>query len=202
MIPRLVLASASPARARLLRDCGIEPDIVISGVVEEDPAYEKLAPRELVTALAIVKAHTVRDQIDYPALIIGCDSTFEFHGRSLGKPERADVAIARARELSGNSGILYTGHCIIDTAKGVEISDVVATRVHFSKMSDVEIESYVATGEPLQVAGGFTLDGLSAPFIAGIEGESANVVGLSLAFLRRAITSLGYQWFDFVKRDR
>lgn len=202
MVPRIVLASASPSRARLLRDCGIEPEIVVSGVVEEDPAYDQLSARELVTALAIVKAHTVRDVIDYPALIIGCDSTFEFQGRSLGKPERPEVATQRARELSGNSGILYTGHCLIDTAKGVEISDVVATRVHFATMSDAEIAAYVATGEPLQVAGGFTLDGMSAPFIARIEGESANVIGLSLAFLRRAITSLGYQWFDFVKVKR
>jgi len=202
MAPRIVLASSSPARARLLRDCGIDPEIVISGVVEEDPAYEHLSPRELVTALAIVKAHTVRDRIDYPALIIACDSTFEFQGRSLGKPERPEVAIARARELSGNSGILYTGHCLIDTAKSIEISDVVATRVHFSKLSEAEIAAYVATGEPLNVAGGFTLDGISAPFISRIEGESANVIGLSLAFLRRAITSLGYQWFDFVKSSK
>lgn len=202
MAPRIVLASASPSRARLLRDCGLNPEIIVSGVIEEDPAYDQLSPRELVTALAIVKAHTVRDQIDFPALIIGCDSTFEFQGRSLGKPERPEIAIARARELSGNSGILYTGHCLIDTTKGVEISDVVATRVHFSKMTEAEIESYVATGEPLQVAGGFTLDGLSAPFIARIEGESANVIGLSLAFVRRALNSLGYQWFDFVERRK
>ena len=103
-----------------------------------------------------------------------------------------------ARSLSGKSGVLHTGHCFIDTDKGIEISDVVSTRVHFAQMSDQEIVGYVATGEPLNVAGGFTLDGLSAPFIAGIEGETSNVIGLSLPLLRNAINSLGYEWFELI----
>lgn len=198
MLPRIVLASASPSRQRLLRSSGINPQIVVSGVDEEDSAYSNLSPSELVIALAIVKAHTVRKEIDYPALIIGCDSTFEFAGESLGKPMTAERAIERAKRLRGNSGILYTGHCVIDTEKEIEVSDVVATRVFFGNMTDAEIADYVATGEPLNVAGGFTLDGLSAPFISRIEGESSNVIGLSLPWLRNAINSLGYNWFDFV----
>ena len=198
MAPKIVLASASPSRLRLLTSAGIKPTVVVSGVDEEDVAYSQLTPRELVTALAIVKAHTVRTFIDYPALIIGCDSTFEFEGESLGKPGSAVNAIARAKRLRGNSGLLHTGHCIIDTAKEIEISDVATTRVHFANMTDEEIESYVATGEPLHVAGGFTLDGISAPFITKIEGETSNVIGLSLPLLRNAVNQLGYKWFELL----
>jgi len=200
MLPRIVLASASPSRRRLLESSGITPEVLISGVDEEDSAYEPLSPSELVLALAIVKAHTVKNLVKYPALVIGCDSTFEFEGESFGKPLTRERAIQRAKLLRGNSGVLYTGHCIIDTEKEVEISDIAATRVHFADMSDAEIEAYVDTGEPLNVAGGFTLDGKSAPFIARVEGETSNVIGLSLPLLKRAVTSLGYNWFDFVTR--
>ena len=196
MAPKIVLASASPSRLRLLTSAGIKPTVVVSGVDEEDVAYSQLTPRELVTALAIVKAHTVRSLIEYPALIIGCDSTFEFEGESLGKPGNAENAIVRAKRLRGNSGLLHTGHCIIDTEKEIEISDVATTRVHFANMTDEEIEGYVATGEPLHVAGGFTLDGISAPFITKIEGETSNVIGLSLPLLRNAVNQLGYKWFE------
>jgi len=198
MKPVIVLASASPSRLRLLTSVGVNPRVVVSGVNEEDSAYSQLTPRELVIALAIIKAHTVKESIDYPAIIIGCDSTFEFEGESLGKPGSADNAIARAKRLRGKSGVLHTGHCFIDTDKGIEISDVVSTRVHFADMTDEEIEGYVATGEPLNVAGGFTLDGMSAPFIAGIEGETSNVIGLSLPLLRNAVNSLGYKWFELI----
>lgn len=198
MAPRIVLASASPSRLRLLTSAGITPEIIVSGVDEEDSSYSQLLPRELVIALAIVKAHTVRKLVDFPALIIGCDSTFEFEGESLGKPLTPENAIARAKSLRGNSGLLHTGHCIIDTEKGIEISDIVTTRVFFAEMTDDEIESYVATGEPLNVAGGFTLDGLSSPFISRIEGESSNVIGLSLPLLRNAVIKLGYRWFDLL----
>lgn len=198
MAPKIVLASASPSRLRLLTSAGIKPTVVVSGVDEEDVAYSQLTPRELVTALAIVKAHTVRTSIDYPALIIGCDSTFEFEGESLGKPGSAVNAIARAKRLRGNSGLLHTGHCIIDTEKEIEISDVATTRVHFANMTDEEIEGYVETGEPLHVAGGFTLDGISAPFITKIEGETSNVIGLSLPLLRNAVNQLGYKWFELL----
>ncbi len=198
-LPRIVLASASPSRSRLLKSAGITPEIIVSGVDEESSEYSELSPRELVVALAIVKAHTVRTMIDFPAIIIGCDSTFEFEGKSLGKPITPEVATARAKMLSGKSGTLYTGHCIIDTTKNMEISDVAATEVHFSKMSDADIAGYIATGEPLNVAGGFTLDGLSAPFISKIIGETSNVIGLSLPLLHGVFNKLGYSWFDFVK---
>jgi septum formation protein len=198
-LPRIVLASASPSRSRLLKSAGITPEIIVSGVDEESSEYSELSPRELVVALAIVKAHTVRTMIDFPAIIIGCDSTFEFEGKSLGKPITPEVATARAKMLSGKSGTLYTGHCIIDTTKNIEISDVAATEVHFSKMSDADIAGYIATGEPLNVAGGFTLDGLSAPFISKIIGETSNVIGLSLPLLHGVFNKLGYSWFDFVK---
>lgn len=198
MPPKIVLASASPSRLRLLNNAGISPTVLVSGVYEEDPAYEQLTPREMVIALAIVKAHTVAKLIDYPALVIGCDSTFEFNGVSLGKPITPENAISRAKMLRGNFGLLHTGHCIIDTEKGVEISDVATTKVFFADMTDEEIESYVATEEPLNVAGGFTLDGLSSPFISRIEGETTNVIGLSLPLLRNAINKLGYKWFDLL----
>jgi septum formation protein len=183
-MPKIVLASTSPSRLRLLRSVGLEPIVIGSHVDEEDPAYAAMSPREMVIALAIVKAHTIAKDISEPSIVIGCDSTFEFEGQSLGKPLTAENAISRSKALSGRTGILHTGHCIIDTSQGIEISD----------------ESYVATGEPLNVAGGFTLDGLSAPFIAGIQGDPSNVIGLSLPLLRNAIRSLGYRWFDLVNQ--
>ena len=198
MHPRIVLASASPSRERLLRSAGLDPEIIVSGIDEEDSRYEELTPKELVIALSIVKAHTVRKLINFPALIIGCDSTFEFEGKSLGKPLTSDIARERARKISGKSGLLHTGHCIIDTTNEIEFSDIATTRVHFADISDSEISAYIATGEPLHVAGGFTLDGISAPFIKAIEGDPANVIGLSLPLLRKAFIELGYNWFDFV----
>lgn len=209
-MPRVILASASPSRLRLLRMVGIDPQIIVSGVDEESEEYQLLSPGELVVALAIVKAHTVantllaQEAIEDDLIIIGCDSTFEFEGRSLGKPGRSDRAIERSRLLQGRSGVLHTGHCLINLRRGEknsfdaqrEYADIVSTRVHFAPMSESEIHSYVATKEPLHVAGGFTLDGLSAPFIRAIEGDWSNVIGLSLPLIKTAIDSFGYSWFD------
>ena len=195
----VVLASASPSRKRLLESCGISAEVIISGVDEEDPKLTALAPREMVIALAILKAHTIKEKVGNEHLIIGCDSTFEFNGKSFGKPLTEELAIARCKELRGNFGLLHTGHCIIDTKQGIEISDVSTSKVFFADMTDAEISGYVASGEPLNVAGGFTLDGLSAPFISRIEGDPSGIIGLSLPLLRRAINSLGLSWSAVAK---
>ena len=193
-MPKIVLASQSISRRRLLEGAGINPTIIVSNVDEETDFFNAMSPSDMVIALAVTKAHTVREQIDYPALIIGCDSTFDVDGVSFGKPGTPDVARERAKKISGRSGLLHTGHCIIDTAQGREIADRVTTKVTFSELTDQEIEDYIASGEPLQVAGGFTLDGFGSPFIPIIEGDYTNVVGLSMPFLRSAMSQLGYSW--------
>jgi septum formation protein len=193
-MPTVVLASQSSSRRRLLESAGLKPKIMVSHVDEETPFFNSLSPADMVIALAITKAHTIRDQIDFPAIIIGCDSTFEFQGESLGKPGEPAIAKERASRVRGNSGYLHTGHCVIDTARNIEISDRVTTKVTFSDMTDDEIDDYVASGEPLHVAGGFTLDGFSSPFIPSIEGDYTNVVGISMPFLRKAMNQLGYSW--------
>jgi septum formation protein len=193
-MPRIVLASQSTSRRRLLEDAGLKPTVIVSHVDEESDFFNAMTPADMVIALAISKAHTVRELIDYPAIIIGCDSTFDVDGISFGKPGSANVAVERAEKISGRSGILHTGHCIIDTAKGIEIADRVSTKVTFSEMSSEEIADYVASGEPLNVAGGFTLDGFGSAFIPSIEGDYTNVVGISMPFLRSAIKQLGYTW--------
>jgi septum formation protein len=195
----VVLASASSSRKRLLDSCGISAQVIVSGVDEEDPKLTSLAPREMVIALAILKAHTIKPQVGNEHLIIGCDSTFEFQGKSLGKPLTPELATARCKELRGNFGLLHTGHCIIDTKQGIEISDVSTSKVFFADMTDAEIADYVASGEPLNVAGGFTLDGLSAPFISRIEGDPSGIIGLSLPLLRRVVNSLGLSWNSIAK---
>jgi len=193
-MPRIVLASQSSSRRRLLEDAGLKPTIIVSHVDEETDFFNAMSPEDMVIALAISKAHTVREKIDYPAIIIGCDSTFDVDGVSFGKPGTAEIAIERAKKISGRTGLLHTGHCIIDTEKGVEIADRVTTKVTFSTMTDAEIADYVASGEPLHVAGGFTLDGFGSPFIPIIEGDYTNVVGISMPFLRSAMNQLGYSW--------
>ena len=193
-MPKIVLASQSTSRKRLLVDAGLNPEIIVSHVDEETDFFNAMTPADMVIALAISKAHTVRELIDYPAIIIGCDSTFDVDGVSFGKPGTPEIARERARAISGRSGLLHTGHCIIDTEKGIEIADRVTTQVTFSKLTDEEIEDYIASGEPLQVAGGFTLDGHGSPFIPVIQGDYTNVVGISMPFLRAALTELGYTW--------
>jgi septum formation protein len=193
-MPKIVLASASVSRRRLLESAGLKPTIMVSHVDEETDFFNAMTPADMVIALAITKAHTIREQIDFPAIIIGCDSTFEFDSQSLGKPATPEIAIERASRVRGNSGLLHTGHCIIDTTKDKEISSIVTTKVTFDNMTDAEIADYVATGEPLHVAGGFTLDGFSSPFIPSIEGDYTNVVGISMPFVRKAFELLGYTW--------
>jgi septum formation protein len=191
---QVILASASPSRFRLLESVGITPTILVSGVNEEAPELASLSPAELVIALAILKAHTVRDKAPKNSLILGCDSTFEFEGNSLGKPITRDNAIERCKQLSGKTGYLHTGHCLIDLEQEIELSERSTAKVQFAQMTDAEIIDYVDSGEPLNVAGGFTLDGLSAPFITKIEGDPSGIIGLSLPLLRKMIISLGYSW--------
>jgi septum formation protein len=193
-MPKVVLASQSTSRRRLLEGAGITPIVMVSHVDEETEFFSAMTPADMVIALAVTKAHTVREQVDFPAIIIGCDSTFDVDGISFGKPGTAEIAKERAQAISGRSGLLHTGHCIIDTVQGREIADRVTTKVIFSEMSDLEIDDYIASGEPLQVAGGFTLDGFGSPFIPVIEGDYTNVVGLSMPFLRSAMSQLGYSW--------
>ncbi|CAB4917940.1 unannotated protein [freshwater metagenome] len=193
-MPTLVLASRSTSRRRLLESAGLKPTIIVSDVDEETDFFNSMTPEDMVIALAITKAHTVCEQLNYPAIVIGCDSTFEFEGEPLGKPGLAHIAKERAQRVRGKSGYLHTGHCVIDTSQGREISDRITTKVTFTDMSDAEIDDYVESGEPLHVAGGFTLDGFSSPFIPSIEGDYTNVVGISMPFLRSAMNQLGYSW--------
>jgi len=191
---QIILASASPSRLRLLESVGITPSILVSGVDEDASEFESLSPAELVIALAILKAHTVKEKAPVNSLIIGCDSTFEFEGKSLGKPVTKTKAIERCKKLSGKTGYLHTGHCLIDLRQGIELSERSTAKVQFAQMTDAEIIDYVDSDEPLNVAGGFTLDGLSAPFITKIEGDPSGIIGLSLPLLRKMIISLGYSW--------
>lgn len=193
---RLILASQSPSRRRLLEGAGLHPEIIVSNVDEETDHFNAMSPVDMVIALAITKAHTVRELVSDDAIIIACDSTFEFEGESFGKPATPEIAIARAKRLSGKTGLLHTGHCIIDTKQGRELADRVTTAVTFDSLKDAEITDYVQTGEPLRVAGGFTLDGFSSPFISAIDGDYTNVVGISMSYLRKSLEHLGYPWHE------
>lgn len=186
-VPRFVLASASPARLKLLRQAGIEPSVVVSDVDESDATGPAA---DVALALAVRKASAVASaQSD--ALVLGCDSVLELDGAALGKPRDAADATARWRRMRGRSGVLHTGHALVDTATGRRAVEVASTVVHFADLSDEEIDEYVATGEPLKVAGAFTIDGLGGPYVDGVEGDPHNVVGLSLPLLRRLLDRLG-----------
>ena len=191
-----VLASASPARLATLRSAGVEPTVVVSGV--DESRVDGLPPAELALQLAELKCGAVasRDGIPDGALVLGCDSVLELGGVALGKPADAADAVRRWQAMRGRTGTLHTGHSLRDTGSGRVAAATASTTVHFADVTDDEIAAYVATGEPLHVAGAFTVDGLGGPFVTGIEGDHHNVVGLSLPLLRELLAELGHSWTE------
>lgn len=199
---QLVLASASPARLALLRQAGVAPSVQVSAV--DEPAVEAaaraadpgLTAAGLVVLLATAKGEAVAPSTPADALVLAADSVLEVGGEVVGKPGSAEVATARWRAMRGGEGVLHTGQWLHDRASGRTVSVTESTRLRLADLSDDEIERYVATGEPLHVAGGFTIDGLGSPFVEVLEGDASTVVGLSLPVLRRMLLELGVGWWD------
>ncbi|CAN7350165.1 Maf family protein [Knoellia sp. LjRoot47] len=208
--PLLVLASASPARLATLRAAGVEPFVQVSEVDEDaavaaaEAVHGRLEPADVALLLARAKAESVaRSRVDadeVEALVLGCDSVLELDGEVHGKPADETEATDRWRRMRGSSGVLHTGHWVIDDRDPEEggtsgsLGATASTTVHFADLTDDEIAAYVATGEPLRVAGAFTLDGLGAAYVTAIEGDPSNVVGVSLPLLRELLGELGVAW--------
>ena len=213
----LVLGSASPARLATLQRAGVAPYVLVSGVNEDSVVtqavsqYGELAPEDVALVLARAKCEAVAGLLagdscpeDAPAgaLVLGCDSVLELDGELHGRPADEAEATARWQRMRGRSGVLHTGHWLIDDrddsdgGTGATMGAVASTTVHFAKVSDEEIAAYVATGEPLHVAGAFTIDSLGGPFVSGIEGDHHNVVGLSLPLLREMLAEIKVSWFQ------
>lgn len=218
-VTTLLLASASPARRTTLMAAGVTPLVRVSGVDEDavlDAARERfgpLEPADAVLLLAQAKAEDVtrvvealaadaEDGVEQPDVVLGCDSMLELDGEIYGKPGTPEVAVERWRTMRGRSGVLHTGHWVVDLrdaaagGTGGTLGATSATTVHFADLSDAEIDAYVATGEPLSVAGGFTVDGLGGAFVTGIEGDYHSVVGVSLPLLRELLGQIGVSWTD------
>ncbi|UWX98016.1 Maf family nucleotide pyrophosphatase [Arthrobacter zhaoxinii] len=204
----LILASASPARTKLLTDAGISHTVLVSDVDEDAVTahYGLTDPHDTALLLARAKAEAVASLPEADgALVIGCDSVFEFDGEAHGKPWEADVARERIRRMSGSSGVLHTGHWLVDCrdtdedGSGATLGAVSSAEVHFAKLSDDEIEAYIATGEPLQVAGSFTIDSLGGAFIERVDGDPHAVVGLSVSTLRQLLASADVRIIDLWK---
>lgn len=220
-VPRLVLASQSPARLATLRSAGVSPDVVVSGVDEDKvladatDRFGVLDPADAVLVLAQAKAEEVASRLeetdddapaDEPAggrtdvIVVGCDSMLEVDGAVVGKPADADAARERWRAVRGGKGVLHTGHWVVDLrdtaagGTGGTIGSTSSTTVWFADIDDDEIDAYVATGEPLHVAGAFTIDGLGGPYIERIEGDHHGVVGISLPLLRELLGELDVPW--------
>lgn len=197
---RVVLASASPARLATLRAAGLDPEVVVSGVDED--AFADLDPRQLTLALAAAKARAVAAM---PAargadLVIGCDSVLHVDGSVLGKPADAAEAARRWRSMRGREGTLVTGHHLIAPGLDEQRSAAAETVVRFAALDDAEIDAYVATGEPLHVAGAFTIDGLGGAFVERLDGDPHTVVGISLPLVRDLVRDLGWFWPDLWRR--
>lgn len=205
---RLILASQSPARTKLLADAGIRHSVLVSDVDEDavQARYGVTDPHDTALLLARAKAEAVAALPEAEgALVIGCDSVFEFDGEAHGKPYTAAVARERMLRMSGNSGVLHTGHWLVDCrataadteadggaadddatapGSGATLGAVASAEVHFTDMDPEEIDAYIATGEPLHCAGSFTIDGLGGAFIRKVDGDPHAVVGLSVSTLR------------------
>jgi septum formation protein len=201
----IVLGSASPARLKLLHAAGVEPRVFASEVEEgavmaqARESYGELDPADMALVLARAKAEAVSTALaDRPDhLVLGCDSILDIDGEVHGKPVDAAEATARWQRMRGQSGTLHTGHWLIDDREdgtGATFGAVASTIVHFAQLDDAEISAYIATGEPLRVAGAFTIDGLGGPYITSIEGDHSNVVGLSLPLLRDLLREIGLEF--------
>jgi septum formation protein len=190
--PRLVLASGSKARLRVLRDAGFDPEVVVSG---EDEDVGDLTTIDAVTELAERKASAVAPLYAH-ALVLGCDSLLELDGMSLGKPASGSDVISVWRRLSNRQGWLHTGHCLIDTRSGRRVSDVASTLIRFGSPTDQELEAYAARGEVLDLAGAFSIEGPGGPFVDGIDGPPSNVLGLSLPLFRSLLSEVGVRLTD------
>ncbi|WP_418277570.1 Maf family protein [Isoptericola jiangsuensis] len=206
----LVLASQSPARLATLRSAGVEPTVIVSEVDEDAvladarARFADLPPEDAVLALAQAKAEAVANHVedtDGPsALVLGCDSMLEIDGEIVGKPGSPDVARERWQRMRGRSGVLHSGHWIVDVRDAEDggtsatLGATSSTTVHFADLDDDEIDAYVATGEPLQVAGGFTIDGIGGPYVERIEGDHHGVVGVSLPLLRELLGAIDVPW--------
>lgn len=201
---RLVLGSASPGRLKVLRQAGVEPVVVVSGV-DEDLITAGLrpdaSPDEVVCALATAKADAVvgnladaHGELTADCVVIGCDSMLYIDGRLCGKPQSVETALDQWRVIGGRSGQLHTGHCLLRLSGGAithRESQSACTTVHFAEPADADLRAYVASGEPLKVAGGFTLDGLGGWLVDGIDGDPSNVIGVSLPLLRSLLRRVG-----------
>lgn len=207
-LPRipLVLASKSPARLNTLRNAGITPHVQVSQVDEDEILRDiRSTPSGMVLALAAAKARDVASHLDstqiagledslgsdIPPLVLGCDSMLEIDGKIWGKPHTPELARERLRAMSGKSGILHTGHSLVNSISFNSLSAVSHAVVHIAPMSETDIDAYVATGEPLHVAGSFTVDGIGGPFVDDVEGDYHGVVGLSLPLLRSMVEKCG-----------
>jgi septum formation protein len=201
---RVVLASQSPGRLFVLRNAGVEPEVHVSDVDEEaiEAGMPGATPGELCLALARAKAEAVAQDYarDAAAVVIGCDSVFDVDGRAFSKPDSPEQAWERWGLMMGRAGTLRTGHWLIRPATGDAVGAVASTVVRMGNPTQEELAAYLATGEPLRVAGGFTLDALGGAFVDGIEGDPSNVVGLSLPTVRRLLLDLGVVWTDLWSR--
>ncbi|MDO5068025.1 MAG: nucleoside triphosphate pyrophosphatase [Propionibacteriaceae bacterium] len=192
---RFILASKSPSRLELLRRAGLDPEVMASDF--DESTITKTRPLDLVLALAQAKGDSVAARLsDDDAIVVACDSVLEFDGRARGKPRSAEAAAELWRRMSGKQGVLHTGHFVLVRRDGWEQRAIRAasTVVRFADLTEEEVVAYAASGEPANVAGAFTIDGLGGAFITGIDGDPHNVVGLSLPLLRQILLDLGVQW--------